>query len=74
MNIFGRFGNVFGGSRGGCDCCSLIWLMFLLSICGCNNRDYDEGYCGGGGNDCCSLIFLLILLGCVCKNNTPCNN
>lgn len=70
MNIFGGFGNGFGGRGGGCgiDCCSLIWLMFLLSICGCSRPDCDNDM--GGGFDGCSLIVILLLLSCLCGGHS----
>lgn len=74
MNLFGGFGNMFGGGFGrGNDnncCCSLLWLMFLLSICGCNNDCHNDDGCGCGG-----IIFLLLLLSCCgCGHNNGCCN
>ncbi|MBO5158314.1 MAG: chorion class high-cysteine HCB protein 13 [Lachnospiraceae bacterium] len=51
----------------GNDCCSIIWIILLLSIfCGGNN---GFGFFGGNGcgcdNDCCgnnSCIWLILLL------------
>lgn len=62
-------GNIFGGKGHGDKdcCCSLIWILVLLSVCG--------NGCGIGdifGGDCCSIILLLILLsscGCGCGCN-----
>ncbi len=63
MNLFGGFGN-FG--RGDNNCvCNLVWLLFLLSICGCDTQ--------GFGNDCGSLILILLLLSC-CGCGTTCGN
>ena len=43
-------------------------IMFLLSICGCDNSTLF-------GGDCMNIIFLLLLLSCCgCSNNTPCGN
>lgn len=66
MNIFGGIGNM---THGGNNCiCNLVWLMFLLSICGCDNSTLF-------GGDCMNIIFLLLLLSCCgCSNNTPCGN
>ena len=65
MNIFGGFGNGFGGRGGGCgiDCCSIIWIILLLSICGGGRPDCDNDM--NCGIDSCSLIMLLLLLSCV---------
>ncbi len=59
-----NFGTFFGGrgAQGDDCCCSIVWLLFLLSVCG-------NGFgCGShGDNDCCMLIILLLLLGnCGC--------
>lgn len=61
--------------EGNNGCCSLIWLIILLSICGNNN---DGCGCGGsgfglfnnndGGCGCNSIIWLLVLLSC-CGNS-----
>ena len=65
MNLFGGFGN-FG--RGDNNCiCNLVWLLFLLSICGCDTQMF-------GGNDCGSLILILLLLSCCGCGTTPCGN
>lgn len=65
MNFFNLFG---GRGRGDNDCCcTIIWLMFLLSICG--------NGCGGYGhdNDCFGLIILLLLLSnCGCGDMGGC--
>ena len=61
-----NFGNLFGrGGHGDNDCCcTIIWLLFLLSICG-NGFGF-----GHGDNDCCMLIILLLLLcNCGCGDN-----
>jgi len=63
-----NFGNLFGGRRGeGNDCCcTLIWLMFLLSVCG--------NGCGlFGGDDCWTFIILLLLISnCGCGDMGGC--
>ena len=61
-----NFGNVFGGRRneGNDCCCSIIWLLFLLSICGNNGC----GFGGHGDNDCFMIIILLLLI-CNCGDN-----
>lgn len=68
MNLFSGLGN-FGHSGNGNCVCSLIWLMFLLSMCGCDTN-------GMFGGDCSNLIVLLLLLS-YCSNgcgSTPCGN
>lgn len=62
-----NFGTFFGGRHGeGNDCCcSIIWLLFLLSICG-------NGFgCGGHDGDGCMLIILLLLI-CNCGCDFGC--
>lgn len=63
------FGNMFGGrgDRGNDCCCTIIWLLFLLSICG-------NGFGGfRGDNDCFGLIILLLLLSnCGCGDMGGC--
>lgn len=62
MNFLGNF---FGGrgNRGDNDCCSIIWLLLLLSSCGgCFN------ICDIFNNDCFCIIILLLLL-CSCGND-----
>ncbi|MCM1040277.1 MAG: chorion class high-cysteine HCB protein 13 [Roseburia sp.] len=58
--------------EGNNGCCSLIWLIILLSVCGNNN---DGCGCGNGislfnnnGDGCGSWIWILILLSC-CGNS-----
>ena len=74
-NIMNFFGNVFGGRHGGYhkdddnNCCSLIWIILLLSVCGCGN---SFNICDIFNNDCFMLILLLILLsncGCDCGHD-----
>ena len=65
MNFFGGMGNY---GRGENCCCTLIWLLFLLQICGCDNS------VGFGGNDCMGLIFIILLLSCCGCHNTCGNN
>lgn len=62
-----NFGNFFGGRRDGNDCCyTIIWLLFLLSICG-------NGCGGRGDNDSFMLIILLLLIcNCGCGDNMGC--
>ena len=66
MNFFGNF---LGGrgDRGNDCCCNIIWILFLLSICG-------NGFAGfRGDNDCCGLIILLLLLSnCGCGDMGGC--
>ena len=64
------FGNLFNGRRGeGNDCCcTIIWLLFLLSICG-----NGIGFGGHGDCDCIMLIVLLLLLSnCGCGDMGGC--
>lgn len=66
MNIFGGLGNFAHGGHTNCIC-TLVWLIFLLQICGCETTMF--------GGDCMNIIFLLLLLSCCgCSNNTPCGN
>lgn len=53
-----------GHKDGGCDCCTLLILILLLSNCGCGNGfANDDNGCG-----CVWYIILIfLLLGCVCK-------
>lgn len=58
-----NFGSVFGGrgERGNNDCCcTIIWLLFLLSVCG--------NGCGFGSHNDCDGILLIILLLLICNN------
>ena len=68
MNFFGNgcFGGGFQNREPdncgcGCDPCTLILILLLLSCCGCGN-----------GFDCCSLLWIILLLsicggyGCGC--------
>ncbi len=68
MNIFNGLGGFTNGGNGNC-LCSLIWLMFLLSICGCDTH-------GMFGGDCTNIIVLLLLLSFLSNNcgTTPCGN
>lgn len=62
------FGNLFGGRGGqGNDCCcNIIWILFLLSICG--------NGCGfvGHDNDCMLIILLLLICNCGCGDMGGC--
>ena len=49
-----NFGNIFGGRRDGNCCCDIVWILFLLSICG--------NGCGSFGNDCDGLMLIILLL------------
>lgn len=69
------------GLSGGCDSCSIIWIILLLS-CFCGNGTSLLGNNGDGcgcGNNSCLLIILLLLFcggnglglnnnGCGCNN------
>lgn len=52
------------------DCCSIIWIILLLSICGgngCGGGFFGGNGCGGnddcGSNSCIWLILLLLFCG-----------
>lgn len=55
-------GSVFNGGN---DCCSIIWIIILLSLfCGNGSvfsRDNDN--CGCGNNSCIWIILLLLFCG-----------
>lgn len=61
-------GNTFGLFNGD-NCCSIIWLIIIISLlnnngCGCNF---------GMNNGCgCDWIIILILLSCFCNNGNNC--
>lgn len=54
MNLFNNF--MGGKGRGNDCCCTIIWLLFLLSICG-------NGF---GGDGCECILILILLLVCSC--------
>ena len=63
MNFFGgtNYGDTTKESCG-FDCCSLIFLIFLMQNCGC-------GFMKGGINiDCNTIMLLLLLSNCGCSN------
>lgn len=50
------------------DCCSIIWIIILLSICGCGNNGIF-GRSGNNDNSCIWIILLLFFcggMGCGC--------
>ena len=50
---------------GGNDCCSIVWILILLSICGnsgCGNWG-SNGCIDNGGNNCWLIILLLLFCG-----------
>lgn len=47
--------------EGGCG--SIIWLIILLSCCGCGNGSFFGGNCDGGNNNCLWIILLLFCCG-----------
>ena len=63
MNLFGGFGGCGNNCNGGCDCCTIIILLWLLQCCGCGCNHGSDNMCGGGC-DCCTIILILMLLGC----------
>ena len=48
--LFGNFGGCNGGMTGNMDYCTLIFLLFLINQCGCNDITW--------------LVMLLLLCGC----------
>ena len=56
-------GTTFGGNN---DCCSIIWIILLLS-CFCGNNGSVFGGngdgCGCGNNSCIWIILLLLFCG-----------
>ncbi len=61
--------NDCGGARntslfGGNSCCSIIWILLLLSCCGGDGY----GFGNGCGNDSCIWIILLLLCCGGCGN------
>ena len=70
MNFLnGFFGN---RDREGCDCCTIIILLILLScLCGDNDGGFLNGFMGG---NCCDIIIWLVLLSCLCGGNNGCGN
>ena len=54
--------------EGGCN--SIIWLIILLSCCGCGNNGLFGGN-GCDGNNSCLLIILLLFC---CNGNGFCGN
>ena len=70
-----------GTNLGGNDCCSIIWIILLLScFCGGNNGSFLGGNgdgCGCGNNSCLWIILLLLFCGGGSGfggNNCGCNN
>lgn len=64
MNLFNNFFGGRGGNHGSDnDCCSIIWILFLLSACG--NCNFN--FCDIFNNDCIGLIILLLLLSSCCN-------
>lgn len=63
-------GSTFGLGNGN-DCCSLIWILILLSIF-CNN---GSGFSRMGNNSCIWIILLLFFCGgsgCGCDRDRDC--
>lgn len=62
-------GGLFNFGNNG-DCCSIIWIIILLSICGCgNNGLFGGGRSGSCDNSCIWIILLLFFcggMGCGC--------
>ena len=54
-----------GCNDGGNNCCSIIWIIILLSLCGgCGNNGsgFNFGNNGCGGNDGCGCLWIILLL------------
>ncbi len=66
MNFFGGLNGFGHGGQGGNCICTLVWLMFLLSICGCENNMFC-------GENLWTILILLLLLSS-CGMGTPCGN
>ena len=49
---------LFGGNG---ECCSLIWILLLLSCCG-GNDGCGSGF-GFGQDNCCWILLLLLCCG-----------
>ena len=64
MNLFGGFGGGCANNNCcGCDCFTLIILIWLLQCCGCGCNHCGDNSCMGGC-DCCNIILILLLLSC----------
>ena len=67
MNFFGGLTGFGHGNGGTNNCvCTLVWLIFLLSICGCKGGMF-------GGENCLTILILLLLISS-CGMSTPCGN
>ncbi len=66
MNFFGgsNCGEVGRDCNGGCDSCSLIFLLLLLQNCGCGFGGHKDGQIC---IDCDTLLFLILLSNCGCN-------
>ncbi len=62
-----RNNNIFG-----CDSCSIIWIILLLScFCGSGNGSCGTGlFSGNDGNGGCCWIIWILLLSSFCGNNS----
>ena len=54
--------NGCGLSLGNNSCCSILWIIILLCLCGNNGWGCNNG-CGCGGDSCWIIIVLLLLCG-----------
>ena len=50
-----------GCNDGGSNCCSIIWIIILLSLCGNNGSGFNFGN-NGCGNDGCGCLWIILLL------------
>ena len=62
-----------GCNDGGNNCCSIIWIIILLSLCGCGNNgsgfNFGNNGCGNDGCGCIWIILLLLFCGGGCNGN-----
>lgn len=71
-NDCGCSNNRSGFLCGGNDCCSLIWIILLLSCfgnngggCGCGSGSFTNG-------SSCDWLIIILLLSCFCGNDGGC--
>ena len=67
--MFGGLGNLFRGNDGNNCMCTIVWIILLMQICGCEMPNFLCNI------DCKEIILLLLLLSCCgCGERTPCGN
>ncbi len=62
-----------GCNDGGNNCCSILWIIILLSICG-NGSGFNLGNNGCGNNDGCGCLWIILLLLFCGGNNNGCGH